>query len=163
MGDKKIAARVQVANSAELECYDEKNQSLTDATLLELHQRLRHLAYDTVERMAGSDIRLTDRSRPNCLTCAQGKQSKKNQSKKDTGKNAPNDKLGGVIGSDIKGPVTPRDRHGNRYLINFVDYSTNYVRLFVAKNKIEATKNVEHFLHYFEKRFNCIHVLRTYG
>eukprot|EP00644_Phytophthora_capsici_P006023 jgi/Phyca11/97569/e_gw1.2.394.1 len=60
--------------------------------------------------------------------------------------------------------MTPKDRRGNRYLINFVDYSTNYVRVFLAKNKVEATKKFEHFLVYFEKRFNCrIHVLRTDG
>nr|CCA19287.1 conserved hypothetical protein [Albugo laibachii Nc14] len=149
MGDKTTAARVQVANLAELEGYDETNQAVTDATLLELHERLGHLANDTVERMAdsaGSDIRLTDRSRPNCLTCAQGKQSKKNQS------------------NDIKGPMTPKDRRGNQYLINFVDYLTNYARVFVAKNKVEAAKNFEHFLLYFEKNFNChIQVLRTDG
>lgn len=58
--------------------------------------------------------------------------------------------------------MTPNDRRGNRYLINFVDYSTNYVRVFVAKNKVEANKNFEHFLLYFEKRFNCrVYVLRT--
>ena len=45
--------------------------------------------------------------------------------------------------------MTPKDRLDNRYLINFVDYSTNYVRGFVAKNKIEATKNFEYFLLYF--------------
>ena len=105
-----------------------------------------------------------DRSRPTCLPCAQGKRCKNNQSKKDTGRNAPIHKLGGVIGSDIKGPMTPKDRRGNRYMINFNDYSTNYVRVFVAKNKVEATKNFEHFLIYFEMRFNCrVHVLRTDG
>ena len=60
--------------------------------------------------------------------------------------------------------MTPKDRRGNRYMINFNDYSTNYVRVFVAKNKVEATKYSEHFLIYFEKRFNCrVHVLRTDG
>ncbi|POM61282.1 Rve domain containing hypothetical protein [Phytophthora palmivora] len=93
-----------------------------------------------------------------------GKQSKNHQSKKDTGAHAPINKIRGVIGSDIKGPMTSLDRRGNRYMINFVDYSTNYVRVFVAKNKVTATKMFEHFLVYFEKRFNCrIHVLRTDG
>nr|CCA27152.1 AlNc14C466G11808 [Albugo laibachii Nc14] len=164
-GDKTTEERFQDANLAEIDCYDESNQAGTDATLLELHQRLGHLAYDTIERMADlsvSDIRLTDRARPNYLTCAQDKQSKNNQSKKDTRKNAPIDKLSGVIGRDINGPMNPKDRRGNRYLVNFVDYSTNYVRAFVSKNKTEATENLQHFLLYFEKRFNCrIHVLCT--
>ncbi|KAG6572596.1 Integrase catalytic core protein [Phytophthora cinnamomi] len=141
--------------------------AVTECTLLELHNRLGHLAFDTLERMAdapGSGVKLTSRVRLNCLTCAQGKQHKVNQSKKDTGQNAPVDKIGGVICSDIKGPMTPRDRHGNRYMINFVDHSSNYVRAFLAKNKVEATKKFEHFLVFFEKEHNCrIHVLRTDG
>uniref|UniRef100_A0AAV1TX70 Integrase catalytic domain-containing protein n=1 Tax=Peronospora matthiolae TaxID=2874970 RepID=A0AAV1TX70_9STRA len=167
MGEKTKEARVQVVNSALLQGNDEINEAVLSTTLVELHQMLNHLGYDTVERMAdskGLGIHRTDRARPNCLTCAEGNQSKLNQSKKDAGKNAPIDKLGGVIGSDIKGPMTPLDRRGNRYLINFVDYSTNYVRVFLAKNKIEATSTFKHFLLYFEKRFNClVHVLRTDG
>ncbi|KAE9302338.1 hypothetical protein PR003_g22284 [Phytophthora rubi] len=141
--------------------------AVTECTLLELHNRLGHLAFDTLERMAdapGSGVKLTSRVRLNCLICAQDKQHKVNQSKKDTGQNAPVDKIGGVICSDIKGPMTPRDRHGNRYMINFVDHSSNYVRAFLAKNKVEATKKFEHFLVFFEKEYNCrIHVLRTDG
>ncbi|GMF17065.1 unnamed protein product [Phytophthora fragariaefolia] len=88
----------------------------------------------------GSGVWLTDRLRLNCLTCAQAKQALVNQSRKDTDKNAPVDKIGGVICSDIKGPMTPQYRNDNRYLINFVDHSSNYVRVLMAKNKIEATK-----------------------
>ncbi|KAE9338291.1 hypothetical protein PF008_g12135 [Phytophthora fragariae] len=99
----------------------------------------------------GSGVRLTDMSRLGYLTCVQGQQSRVNQSRKDTGKNWPVDKIGGVICSNIKGPMSPRDRNGNRYLINFVDHSTNYVRAFMAKNKIEATKKVEHFPVFLEE------------
>lgn len=135
--------RARGVSSAVQKVNNEDDGAVTETTLLELHQRLGNLAYDTVLRMtdsARSRVRLTDRSRPTCLTCVQGKQSKNNQSKKDTGKNAPIGKLGGVIGSNIEGPMTPKDSRGNRYLINFVDYSTNYVRVFVAKNKVEAKK-----------------------
>uniref|UniRef100_A0AAV1T3S9 Integrase catalytic domain-containing protein n=1 Tax=Peronospora matthiolae TaxID=2874970 RepID=A0AAV1T3S9_9STRA len=167
MGKKTKEARVQVVNSALLQGYDGIDEAVLSTTLVELHQRLGHLGYDIVERMAdskGLGIHLTDRTRPNCLTCAEGKQSKHNQSKKDAGKNAPIDKLSGVIVSDIKGTNETLDRRGDRYLINFVDYSTNYVRVFLAKNKIEATKNFKYFLLYFEKRFNGrLHVLRTDG
>ncbi|KAE9017709.1 hypothetical protein PR003_g13736 [Phytophthora rubi] len=88
----------------------------------------------------GSGVRLTDMSRLGYLTCVQGQQSRVNQSRKDTGKNWPVDKIGGVICSNIKGPMSPRDRNGNRYLINFVDHSSNY------------------------KKYNCrVHVHRTDG
>jgi hypothetical protein len=58
--------------------------------------------------------------------------------------------------------MTPRDRLKNRYMVNFVDHKTNYCRVFLAKTKDAAAKQFEHFLTFFEKRFDCrIHVLRT--
>ncbi|CAI5739083.1 unnamed protein product [Peronospora destructor] len=57
-------------------------------TLMYFHQCFGHLAYDTIERMASessSGIRLTDNQRVTCVTCAQAKQTKNAQSKKDTG------------------------------------------------------------------------------
>uniref|UniRef100_A0AAV1VHI2 Integrase catalytic domain-containing protein n=1 Tax=Peronospora matthiolae TaxID=2874970 RepID=A0AAV1VHI2_9STRA len=150
-------------------------QDTTDASamnvqigsLYHFHQRQGHLAYDTVERMASdpeSGITLTDRARPTCISCAQGKQTKNAQSRKDTGANSPIDRIGGVICSDLKGPMTPKDRLGNRYLVNFVDHKSNYCRVFLAPTKDKAAKKFEHFLAFFERQFKCrIHVLRTDG
>ena len=60
--------------------------------------------------------------------------------------------------------MTPQDRRGNRYLINFVDHKSNYARIFLGKTKDQAAKQFEHFLAFFEKRFDCkVHVLRTDG
>jgi hypothetical protein len=70
----------------------------------------------------GSGIKLTDKDRPNCMTCAEGKQTKNRQSKKDSGENSPIDRVGGVICSDLKGPITPVDREKNRYFVNFIDH-----------------------------------------
>ncbi|OWY98308.1 Integrase, catalytic core protein [Phytophthora megakarya] len=65
---------------------------------------------------------------------------------------------------DLKGPVTPRDRCGNRYLVNFIDHKSNYCRVFLAKTKDQAVKYLEEFLVYFKKLFHCkVHVLRTDG
>ena len=136
-------------------------------TLAELHVKLGHLAYETIERMArdqGCGIKLTDHKRVICVTCAQGKQTRSQQPKNDTGRNAPTDRLGGVICSDLKGPITPHDRQGNRYLVNFVDYKSNYCRVFLAKTKEQAAQKFRDFLLWFEKRFDCrVHVLRTDG
>ncbi|GMG15399.1 unnamed protein product [Phytophthora fragariaefolia] len=149
IGEKSQGALVHVVNAAVQEAGTVLSSAGAETTLLELHQRLGHIAYDTAERMAdakASGIKLTDRARPNCLTCVQGKQSKNNQSKKDTGANVPIDKIGGVIGSDIKGPMGPKDRIGNRYLINVIDYSTNYVRVFLAKKQGASNKGIRAFL-----------------
>ncbi|POM69429.1 Rve domain containing hypothetical protein [Phytophthora palmivora] len=97
-----------------------------------------------------------------CVTCAKGKQRSYNQSRKDIGANAPIDRVGGVICSDIKCSIKPCDWRGSWYLINFIDYKTNYCRVFLAKTKDKGTKQFEHFFVYFEKRFNCsVHYQRT--
>ena len=60
--------------------------------------------------------------------------------------------------------MTPRDRLGTRYLVNFVDHRSNYCRVFLAKSKDVAALKFKHFLASFEREFNCrIHVLRTDG
>uniref|UniRef100_A0AAV1T532 Integrase catalytic domain-containing protein n=1 Tax=Peronospora matthiolae TaxID=2874970 RepID=A0AAV1T532_9STRA len=145
----------------------EVSQDVQRGTLMHFHRRLAHLNYDTILRMAkdpASGIQLTDETRENCLACAQGKQTKNQQSRKDTGTNAPIDVIGGVICSDLKGPMTPRDRLGNRYMVNFVDHRTNYCRVFLAKSKDVAAQKFKHFMAFFERQFNCrIHVLRTDG
>ena len=136
-------------------------------SLLHFHQRLGHLAYDSIERMAKDPelgIKLTDTKRPTCISCAQGKQTKNSQSRRDTGANSPIDRIGGVICSDLKGPMTPKDRLGNRYLVNFIDHKSNYCRVSLSPTKDKTAKKFEHFLGFFERRFNCrIYVLRTDG
>ena len=90
------------------------------------------------------------------MTCAEGKQTKNRQSK--------NDRVGGVICSDLKDPISPVDREKNRYLVNFIDHKTNYCRIFLAKTKDEAAKKFLNFVGHFERRFNCrVQILRTDG
>ncbi|KAE9174481.1 hypothetical protein PF004_g26649 [Phytophthora fragariae] len=156
---------IMAALSQELTEPVEVSGDVQKGTLLEFHKRLAHLNYDSVERLAkepSSGIYLTDHKRVNCLTCAEGKKTKNRRSKKDTGAHSPIDRVGGAICSDLKGPMTPKDRLGNRYMINFVDFKSNYCRVFLARTKDAAAKLFEHFLVYFEKEFDCkIHVLRT--
>ena len=96
-----------------------------------------------------SCIKITDRSRPTCVSCAEGKQTKNVQSNKDMGAHSPIDCIDGAICSDLKGPMKTRDRLGNRYLINFVDHKSNYCRVFLAKTKDLAAKKFEHFFGLF--------------
>ena len=115
---------------------------------MQFHCRLGHPCLDTIVEMVndpGSDIRLTDTRRVKCLACAQGKQIKEAQPRKDTGANSPIDVIGGVICSDLKGPMTPRDRLRNRYLVNFIDHRSNYCRIFLAKSKDASALKFKHF------------------
>ena len=114
-------------------------------SLVDFHKRLGHLHYDAIERLAkdpDSGINLTDQAHPSCLTCAQGKQTKNRHPHKDSGDYSPIDRIGGVVCSDLKGPMTPRDRLGNRYMINFIDYKSNYVKIFLTKTKAVAAKHL---------------------
>uniref|UniRef100_A0AAV1VI13 Integrase catalytic domain-containing protein n=1 Tax=Peronospora matthiolae TaxID=2874970 RepID=A0AAV1VI13_9STRA len=138
-----------------------------EASLLHWHQRLGHVAFDTIERMArdpASGIRLSNNKRMACVSCLEGKQKRNAQSQQDSGKNSPIDRIGGVICSDLKGPMTPRDRLGNRYLVNFVGHKSNYCRVFLARTKDAAARQFEAFLVHFEKIFGFkVRVLRTDG
>ncbi|KAG3169946.1 hypothetical protein PC128_g19033 [Phytophthora cactorum] len=140
--------------------------AVTD-TLMGFYARFGHLALDTVERMGkdpASGIEITDRTRRPCLVCAQGKQTRARQQTKDNGAHAPIDKVGEVICSDLKGPMTPMDHLGNRYMVNFIDHKSNYCQVFLAKRKNEAAKMLQEFFVKFEKRFDCkVHVLGTDG
>ncbi len=81
------------------------------------------MGYDRIEQLAKKEnygIKLLDHVRRSCVACAEGKQPRANQSKKDSGRNAPIEQIGGVICSDLKGPMSPVDRKGNRYMVNFV-------------------------------------------
>lgn len=95
---------------------------------------------------------------------SQGKQTKNAQSREDTGDNSPIDVVGGVICSDLKEPMTHKDRLVNRYMINFVDQRTNYFRIFLSRNEDIAAQKFKHFMAFLERQFNCgIQVLRTDG
>ena len=150
-----------------IESQEHVTEAAHEDTLFNWHKRLGHQSYEAIEVLAskpGSGIKLTDTKKPHCLTCSEGKQTKNRQSKKDTGENSPIDRIGGVICSDLKGPITPADREKNRYLVNFIDHKTNYCRIFLAKTKDEAAKKFMHFVGHFERRFDCkIQVLRTDG
>ena len=60
--------------------------------------------------------------------------------------------------------MTPRDRLGNRYLVNFIDHRSNYCRVFLVKTEDAAAMKFKHFLAAFERQFSPrIHVVRTDG
>lgn len=92
----------------------------------------------------------------------EGNAEKELESKQDTGKNSHIDRIGGVICSDLNGPTKPKDRLGNRCLINFADHNSNYCRIFPAKTEDAVAKKFEHFLFISEKMYNYrVHMLQT--
>ena len=145
----------------------ESGHPVQKCTLMYFHRRFGYLNFDTNQLLARtprSGIELTDHGEMHCSTCAQGKQTRVAKTTRDTSESAPTDRVGAVICSDLKGPITPRDRRNNMYLINFVDHKTNYCRVFLFKTKDQAAKKFEQFLVYFEKRYDCrVNVLHIDG
>ncbi len=138
-----------------MESQENVSEAVHSDTLYNLYKRFGHQSYDAIETLAanpGSGIKLTGRSRPNC---AEGKQFKNRQSKKDSGENSPIDQVGGVICSDLKGPITSVDREENRKLVNFIDHKTNYCRIFLVKTKDGAARKSLNFVGHFERHFDC--------
>ena len=73
---------------------EEVGRDVQKRSLMHFHRRFAQLDYDTIIRMAqdpDSGIFLTDKVRANGLACAQGKQTKNAQSRKDTGDSSPID------------------------------------------------------------------------
>ena len=135
-------------------------------SLMHFHARMRHLSLDTIERMAkkpGSGIKIRNHNSTVCNSCKEGKQTKNKQSWMDTRKHAPIDRIGGVICSDLKGPLTPKDRLGNRsYLTSSTTSRTTAA--FLARTTDKAAKRFEDFVLFFERMFKCkLHILRTDG
>ena len=132
-------------------------------TLVQFSQRLGHLSYDSIERIAkdpSSGIKITNYDRPKCVTCSKGKGTRTEQPKKDSGENSPIDRIRGVICSDRNGPISPQDKRGNQYLVTFIEYKTT----FVATHKNKAAPKFLHFVAWFEAEFNCkVRVTRTDG
>jgi hypothetical protein len=82
------------------------SEAVHEDTLYNWHMRFGHQSYDTIEALAakpGSGIKLTDRERSNCMTCAEDKQTKNKQSKQDSGAHLPIDRIGEFA-------LTSRDR-----------------------------------------------------
>jgi hypothetical protein len=103
---------------------EEKTEVLEDS-LMRLHYRLGQLNFDAIERQArnsDSGVKITNPERRICIPCAEGKQARNKQPRPDSGEHAPTDVPGGIICSDLKGPMSPADRLGNKYMVNFVDH-----------------------------------------
>jgi hypothetical protein len=146
---------------------EEDEEPKMKATLMEFHQMLGHLPYEKILKLAQNPrygLEITDDKIRTCVACAEGKQTKNRQPTKDSGSNAPIDRIGGVTNADCKGPMTPTDRNGNRYFSLFIDYLTNVMRVFLAKTKSSASSQFGHFMAWFERSFDCrLQVLRTDG
>ena len=76
-------------------------------------------------------IKLTNRTMPFCMQCAEAKHNCNRQRKKDTSRSAPTYEIGAVIGLDLKINITPVDRKGHSHVLTIVDYASGYNCVFL--------------------------------
>uniref|UniRef100_A0AAV1VLY8 GAG-pre-integrase domain-containing protein n=1 Tax=Peronospora matthiolae TaxID=2874970 RepID=A0AAV1VLY8_9STRA len=105
------------AGGARSACDGKQRRRAARSVAVHWHQQIGHLAFVTIKRMArdpASGIRLSSKKRMACVSCLEVKQTRNMQSKQESGVHSPIDCIGGVICWDLKGPMTPQDRLGNR-------------------------------------------------
>ncbi|OQR85565.1 RNA-dependent DNA polymerase [Achlya hypogyna] len=130
-------------------------------TLQEWHIRLGHINKQAILRMAeqapSNQMQVTraarDLAEP-CLDCAVGKQGRSKQPRTDTSTSAPTDEIGAVISSDCVGKLSPPDRFGNRYFVNYVDHGSGYTAVYPIKKKSHQERTAMAFISMFERQFN---------
>lgn len=107
---------------------------------------------------------LTYKKRPACITCAQGKQTRNNQSPKDTVIYDPIDRVGALsVALSRAQSLQSTGFIIGTLLISWIT-KEKYCRVFLAKTEDKATESFEKFLVYSENRFDSkIHYLRTDG
>ncbi|GMF37862.1 unnamed protein product [Phytophthora fragariaefolia] len=114
------------------------------------HRRFGHLNYDGIERLArdpANGIELTDHTRQNCFSCAEGMQGKSAQPQQNSGRNAPIGVVGGVIYSDLKGPITPMDRNMNMYIVHLLTTSRTTAGYLPPQPKTKSPKSFNPLWH----------------
>ncbi|CAI5714007.1 unnamed protein product [Peronospora farinosa] len=131
---------------------------IESSTLRKWHERLGHLNYQNVVRMAdkwlAAGIKLTNRTMPFCLQCAEAKQTRNRQGKQDTSRSAPTDEVGAVIGLDLKINISSVDRKGHKHVLTIVDYASGYNYVYLLKTKNEAFDKFVNFHANFQRQFD---------
>lgn len=136
-------------------------------TLQKWHERLGHVNYQDLLRMASKNlvngIALANKKATFCMACAEGKQSRNPQPMEDTSDSAPTDEIGAVICMDLKTDLSP-DRTGHRHILTIVGHASNYNEVYLLHAKSDAFDKFLHFANTFQRQYNLkIKVLRTDG
>ncbi|KAH9088109.1 hypothetical protein LEN26_019648 [Aphanomyces euteiches] len=129
-------------------------------TLQEWHVALGHLNKPAIIKMVSDSLpehmivtrREHDLKEP-CLECAIGKQTRSKQPTQDTSDSSPTEEIGGVIASDVAGKITPTDRYGHKYFVNYVGHASGFVMTYPMKKKSEQASKAMEFLAEFETSF----------
>ena len=111
------------------------------ATLSIWHRRLGHISLDAVKQLlrrnmvTGMDISSDDTSGSTCVPCLEGKQTRDQIPKESSTKHP---RILHRIYLDLCGPMQTQSRHGELYILTFIDGNTHYVKVKLLKSKAET-------------------------
>ena len=84
-----------------------------------------------------------------CESCINGKMTRSKFGTRTKAK-----RLLEIIHTDIAGPITPLTHNEERYFITFVDDFSNYVQVYVIKNKSDALDCFIEYANMVQAKFN---------
>jgi len=119
--------------------------SRTSGSLMEWHERLGHLGFDDIKRLASTtmDIEITgSTTNPTCEHCHAGKQTRKPNAAPATHRASEPLEL---IHSDLAGPMSTNSLGGARYFLLFIDDFSRYTTVYTIKQKSEVIIHFQHF------------------
>ena len=100
----RYSAEAAIMAALEAQAMDADADGEHEVSLLHWNQRLVHISFNKIERMArdpATDIRQTSKKRMACVSCFKSKRMRNAQSQQDSGANSSIDRIGGVICSDL--------------------------------------------------------------
>lgn len=142
------------------------NVSSTPTPLSLWHERLAHVAKDTIVQMTktdvatGIDLSESPEDLTFCQGCAQGKQHAVpiHVGEPHTHADHPLE----IVHSDVVGPITPKSIDGFNYAVTFIDDLTRYAWVTLLKNKAQVADAFKTFLAKAEKQLERqVKVLRS--
>ncbi|KAH9163017.1 hypothetical protein LEN26_000680 [Aphanomyces euteiches] len=144
---------------------------IVERSLNDWHTALGHASKRYIVQLAsqlGDDemrvTRVVNDIKEPCIECARGKQRRNIQPDSDTGTSAPTHEPGAVICADLLGPISPMDRHKNRFVAVYVDHNTKFKAIALLKRKSDQPQQFIDFKTKIEKQFGVVvKVLRSDG
>ena len=123
-----------------------------------LHQRYGHLAWSTLQRVAGLPATKEPRSLSTCEGCQLGKQTRRSYTSSETRATQPFQ----LIHMDLCGPMQTKSIQGNTYFLMIVDDYTSAYYVFFIKTKDQAFEAFKTFHKYVKTALGyCIRNIRS--
>lgn len=141
----------------------ERVMAAADETISEelAHRRMGHVGVSRIRRTAAhlSDLNLESARLDECIACIEGKMTRRTFKASTVSRST---QCGDVVSIDLFGPLPPTSS-GFRYGLVVVDDHSSYCKLYLLKNKSDASACLERFFDESKRQGRTIKVVRSDG